>query len=116
MSGVVWMDKTHLAEMIVAFALEGDEKLLQWLGYITGRKLDVMESEHGKPVSWVIDSPGGMRVGISRSDPIAVAVQIGFALADMWWPFVLGDLMDLVKREWRRKRRCAKSAGKQAPE
>lgn len=99
------IDLGRVAEMILDFSLDGKGTLIQWLSIITGKPIDVVDQEkEGMPAAWVIrDAPGGMGVGLSRGDPVAVTVQVGMALCGMLWPFVMGNLLDVVKQGWKRR-------------
>jgi hypothetical protein len=61
------------------------------------------------PGDYAIDGLSGVTVGLSSppSDPLAVAIPLGYAFFGMWWPQAVPALLDLVKQEWaqRRKRR-----------
>ena len=48
-------------------------------------------------------------VFVSGSDPISRAVCLGFATAGPHWTYLFPRLLDMVNREWRSRRRSAKT-------
>lgn len=92
------MGEDRIAEMVFKF-IDGDEEPLVWL-----RKLGC-EVEEGEGYIRIANS-FGMTIGLVRSDPITVATAFGFAVAGAYWPFVFPHLLDIVNKEWRRRKGC----------
>lgn len=53
--------------------------------------------------SFSLKGPSGVRVGFpdDAGDPVTYAVQLGFAVAGQYWPWVLPDLLGATNELWR---------------
>jgi hypothetical protein len=51
----------------------------------------------------------GMRVGLCLTDPNSLAVQVGFAIAGMYWPQAYPKLQSVVNKRWKERKKKAKA-------
>jgi len=92
----------------MAMALSrGDlESVLAWLCTLGCTVVHVDAARDGAPSgrAATIDGLTGIRVGLTPTDPISCAVQLGFALAGAHWPQVYPALLGATEARWRRQR------------
>lgn len=81
------------------------DRVLAWLRSL-GCTVVHVDAAAGAPSgrAATVDGLTGIRVGLTPTDPISCAVQLGFALAGAHWPQVYPALLGATEVRWRRQR------------
>ena len=97
----------RLAEMTWRWIDGEPEAVLAWL-----RRLGMTVRAQG-PDDWAIDGLTGVTVGLTSppSDPLGVAIPLGFAFFGPWWPLVVPEMLTIVQGEWSRRRKAQRVVG-----
>lgn len=93
------------------------DSVLAWLRRLDCTVVHVEGATDGAPFgrAATVDGLTGVRVGLTRTDPISCAVQLGFALAGACWPQVYPVLLPATEERWRRVKHTVARKPSSAP-
>ena len=94
----------RIADMAMTLSRGDLDTVLAWLRGLGCTIVHVHGAKDGAPAGRVatVDGLTGIRVGLTPTDPIGCAVQLGFVLAGAHWPQVYPALLRATEARWRR--------------
>lgn len=95
----------RIADMAMTLSRGDLDTVLAWLRRLGCTVVHVDRATDGAAAgrAATVDGLTGIRVGLTPTDPISCAVQLGFALAGALWPQVYPALLRATEARWRRQ-------------